>query len=71
MVDPSDTRPSPPGIFCVWDGLGLVIKRVEYLMNSDPPTIRLTSCNPAYQAYERSLDEAQIKGRVIGRWGWL
>lgn len=71
MVDPSDTRPSPPGIFAVWDGIGLVIKRVEYLMHSDPPTIRLMSANPAYQTYERSLEEAQIKGRVIGRWSWV
>lgn len=71
MVDPTDTRPSPPGIFVVFDGLGVVIKRVEYLMGSDPPTIRLSSANPAYESYTRSLEEAQIKGRVIGHWGWL
>ena len=71
MVDPSDTRPSPPGIFVVYDGIGLVIKRVEFIMNSDPPKIRLTSANPAYATYDRSLDEAQIKGRVIGRWAWV
>lgn len=68
MVDIEDRTPSPPGIFIVWDGLGLVIKRVEVVAGSDPLKVRLSSANPAYQAYEITLDEAQINGRVIGTW---
>lgn len=68
MIDTSDRRPSPPGYFAIWDGLGLVVKRVEYLLNSDPPTIRISSANPQYQVYERTLDEVSIAGRVMARW---
>jgi len=70
MVDTSDQMPSPPGVFVAWDGLATVIKRVEFVPHSDPPRIRFTSDNPRYQPYERTLDEAHIRGRVIGRWTW-
>lgn len=68
MVDIEDKTPSPPGIFVVWDGLGLVIKRVEVIAGSEPLRVRISSANPAYQAYERTLDEAHVNGRVIGTW---
>ena len=70
MVDTSDQMPSPPGVFVAWDGLATVIKRVEFVPHSDPPRVRFTSDNPRYHAYERTLDEAHIRGRVIGRWTW-
>jgi SOS-response transcriptional repressor LexA len=68
MVDIDDKTPSPPGIFVIWDGLGLVIKRVEVIAGSDPLRVRLTSANPAYAPYERTIEEAHINGRVIGTW---
>lgn len=71
MVDTTDTVPTPPGIFVVYDGLGLVVKRVEHIPHSDPPTVRITSDNPRYQPYERTLGEAYIQGRVLGRWQWV
>lgn len=71
MVDTTDTVPTPPGIFVVYDGLGLVVKRVEYVPHSEPPTVRITSDNPRYSSYERILGEAYIQGRVLGRWQWV
>jgi phage repressor protein C with HTH and peptisase S24 domain len=71
LVDTGDRKPSPPGIFVVWDGLGLVIKRVQMLPLSEPPRVKITSDNTKYDAYERSLEEAYIQGRVIGQWRWL
>jgi hypothetical protein len=71
LVDTGDRAPSPPGIFVVWDGLGQVVKRVQVLPHSDPPRVRITSDNGKYDAYERTLDEAYIQGRVIGQWRWL
>ena len=65
-----DKTPSPPGIFVVWDGLGLVLKRVEYIPHSNPARVRLSSANTAYTPYEVSLEEAQIQGRVLGKWSW-
>lgn len=70
LVDTSDRTPSPPGVFVLWDGFGLVLKRVELIPYSDPPTLRLTSANAHYGAYERPLAEVHVNGRVIGKWLW-
>jgi phage repressor protein C with HTH and peptisase S24 domain len=71
LVDTGDRKPSPPGIFVVWDGLGLVIKRVQMVPHSEPPRVKITSDNVKYETYERTLEEAYIQGRVIGQWRWL
>lgn len=68
IINVADRQPTPPGTFIIHDGLGLVAKRVEHIDHSDPPTIRISSTNPAYGPYERTLDEAQIMGRVVARW---
>ncbi len=68
IVNTTDRRPSPPGPFLVYDGVGLVIKLVEVVAGStDPVRLRLSSRNPAYNPYEAVEDEAQIIGRVRGR----
>jgi len=71
LVDTGDKKPSPPGIFVVWDGLGLVVKRVQVLPHTEPTRVRIASDNAKYEPYERTLDEAYIQGRVIGQWRWL
>jgi hypothetical protein len=71
LVDTGDRNPSPPGVFVVWDGLGLVVKRCQVVPHSEPPRVRITSDNVKYDAYERTLSEAYILGRVIGQWRWL
>lgn len=71
MVHLRDRQPSPPGVFVLWDGLGLVIKRIELLAQSDPPRLRISSDNRQYAVYERTIDEVHILGRVIGRWARL
>lgn len=68
VVDLSDKTPSPPGLFVVWDGLGLVVKHVHHVPNSDPPRIILSSVNKQYPDYEVSLEECHINGRVISKW---
>lgn len=67
IIDTSDLRPSPPGAFAVHDGVGLVIKQVEVIARTDPPRLRLSSRNPAYEAYEVTIEEARIIGRIRGR----
>jgi hypothetical protein len=71
LVDTGDRVPTPPGIFVVWDGLGLVVKRVQALAHSEPMRVRISSDNPKYEGYERTLAEAYIQGRVIGQWRGL
>lgn len=70
MVDMNDKTPSPPGLFVLWDGMGLVVKRCEFIPNSDPPRIVLSSKNPDYRTYEVLLEECRISGRVVGKWQW-
>jgi phage repressor protein C with HTH and peptisase S24 domain len=54
-----------PGIFVIWDGLGLVAKRVEHVPNSDPPKVIIKSVNPEYETYERDAEEVHVTGRVL------
>ncbi len=70
LVDTADTVPTPPGIFVVYDGLGIALKRVQHIPFSEPPTVRISSDNPRYDPYERVLGEAHLQGRVIGLWRW-
>ncbi len=58
-------------MFVVWDGLGLVVRRVAMLAHGDPARVTITSDNPKYEPNERTIDEAYIRGRVIGQWRWL
>ena len=67
IVNVFDNRPTPPGIFLVHDGLGLVAKRVHFLPLSDPPTIKIISNNKLYKPYERTLEEANVVGRIVSR----
>lgn len=65
LIDISQRVPVPPGIFVIWDGMGLVAKRVEHQPNSDPPSILIKSVNPEYETYERDAEEVHIIGRVV------
>lgn len=65
MVNTGDRKPSPPGIFALWDGLGVVVKRVEHIPNTDPLVYRIGSDNPHHATYERTEEEVHIIGRVV------
>ncbi|MDE3060782.1 MAG: LexA family transcriptional regulator [Pseudomonadota bacterium] len=65
LIDTSSRTPSPPGIFVLFDGAGLLVRRVEYVAYGEPPRIRILPDNPLYSTYERSLEETLIIGRVV------
>jgi len=67
FVDLRYTIPSPEGIFALWDGYGLVIKRLQIVMGSDPMRIRVISANGSYAPYEVGIDDVKIVGRFAGR----
>lgn len=71
LVNMADRSPTPPGFFVVYDGLGVLVKRVQFIPFSEPPRVKISSVNPEYEPYERTLDEAHIQGRVLGQWHWL
>ena len=66
LVDMNQRNATPPGVFVLHDGMGLVAKRLEHVPLSDPPRVRIISDNPRYSPYECTLEEINIVGRV--RW---
>ena len=65
LIDVSRTVPVPPGIFVIWDGMGLVAKRIEHVPHSEPPKVGLKSLNPEYDSYERLAEEIRVVGRAV------
>ena len=64
-IDVSRQVPVPPGVFVIWDGMGLVAKRIEHMPHSEPPRVVLKSLNPGYDSYERLAGEVRIVGRAV------
>jgi phage repressor protein C with HTH and peptisase S24 domain len=67
FVDTRDTLPNPEGIFVLWDGYSLVVKRIQIVRGSEPLRLRVISANPDYPPYEAAIDEVKIIGRYAGR----
>ena len=65
LVNTGDRLPSPPGIFVLWDGIGIVLKRLENIHGATPATFRIMSENPQHRTYELSADTADVIGRVV------
>ena len=65
LIDLSRTVPVPPGIFVIWDGMGLVAKRIEHVPHSEPLEVVLKSLNPDYDSYERLAEEIRVVGRAV------
>lgn len=65
MANTKDNRPSPPGIFAIFDGMGTVVKRLEFVMNSDPPAVNVISDNPIHAPMKFAADEVAIIGRCV------
>ena len=36
----------------IWDGMGLVAKRIEHVPHSESPMVVIRSVNPEYASYE-------------------
>ncbi len=68
LVNIADKRPSPPGLFVVFDGLGLIAKRIEYIARSNPPRLRISSNNPVYPPAESPMKDVDIQGRIVAKW---
>jgi phage repressor protein C with HTH and peptisase S24 domain len=66
LVDLAKRSPTPPAIFVLFDGMGLVAKRLEHIPNNYPPKVRVISDNTFYGPYERTSNEVNIIGRI--RW---
>ena len=65
VVDTSRRMPATGELFVLWDGIGLVVKRLEAVRETDPPRLRLISSNPDYAPYTCLAEEAHIVGKVL------
>lgn len=68
IYDSADRLPSPPGLFAIWDGLAMVINRVEYIAHSQPPRVKVSCDNRLYATRECPIGELDIRGRIVGSW---
>jgi hypothetical protein len=65
MVDIDDRTPDPPGLFAVWDGMSVSIRRLEYVAMSNPPMIKVMRDNQRYSSQETPLSDLRVCGRVV------
>jgi len=49
----------------LWDGLGLVIERVEAVAGSDPAELRLISANPVHAPYAVPAQDVHMVGKDV------
>jgi phage repressor protein C with HTH and peptisase S24 domain len=68
MANTRDLNPSPPGIFALDDGFGLIVKRLEFIAYSDPPRISIRSDNTPHSSYDLPAEQVRIVGRCV--WVW-
>lgn len=66
VINQADRDPSQGGMFAIWDGHGVKVKRVETIAQSQPRRIRVLSENPIYPPDELVMDDNTIVGRVVG-----
>ncbi|MDE0704678.1 MAG: LexA family transcriptional regulator [Rhodospirillaceae bacterium] len=65
LVDIARRAPGTGELAVLWDGGGLVVKRVEVLPHAEPPRLRLHSANPDYEPYTCLAEEAHMVGKVL------
>ena len=65
LVDLSRRTPGTGEMAVLWDGSGLVVKRIEVMPHEEPPRLRLHSANSYYEPYTCLAEEAHIVGKVV------
>jgi len=68
IVDRSDKRPSPPGTFLIWDGIGATIAQLSPAPptgSTGRPSVKVTT---AYGDYSVELGNLTVFGRLRGVW---
>ncbi len=65
LVDLARRTPGTGEMAALWDGAGLVVKRVEVMPHEKPPRLRFHSANPDYEPYTCLAEEAHIVGKVV------
>lgn len=64
-TNPDDLAPWNGGLFVISDGVGVMVKRIEYIPRSEPVRFRVISDNERYATYELTAEEVHISARVL------
>jgi phage repressor protein C with HTH and peptisase S24 domain len=71
MIDLNDVDVAGnPGVFCLWDGTGLVVKRLQ-LIPGEHTMVRIKSDNARYDTIDVDAQAVRVIGRVVWRSGRL
>ena len=65
VVDTARTVPATGELFVLFDGDGLVVKRIEPVHEPGRPRLRLISANPDYPPYSAHASDVHIVGKVL------
>ena len=66
LVDTAHPMPETGQMFVLWDGSGLVVKRVKHVhADGGARELRLNSANPDYADYNCLAGEVHIVGKVL------
>lgn len=68
FVDTNHRAPSPPDLYAVDYGDGLMIKRIELIPRTE--MVRVISDNERYQDYELNREDVIVYGRVTAWFQW-
>lgn len=67
MINRSQNAPSPDGLYAIFDGIGISVKRLEIVKGSAPLRIRIKSDNPNHSTDEILASDIHVIGRVVCR----
>lgn len=62
LIDYGQNSVTHPAVYMLWDGTGIVIKRVQSLPGEK---LLISSDNQNYRTYEVQADQIEIKGRAL------
>lgn len=65
LVNRSQSAPSPDGLYAIFDGIGVSIKRLELVAGSKPLRVKIISDNPHHSTHEIQAEDLHVIGRVI------
>ncbi len=65
LVDTDLRRPSPPGLFVLFDGAGLAFRRLELLPGREPPAVRARTPGADGREEEVAADALRVVGRAV------
>lgn len=71
IVDLSDTKPSPPGIFVISDGFGYMARHCAFKPVSSPPEVKISAVQKNFESQTLAREDIEILGRVIAKMQWI